>query len=167
MASFPVEPSYARAILASKEQNCTADMLDIISILSASSKLFYDASELRDRAEEGRRIFYHPSGDHLTILNAVQAYRDVAKGSAKGGRKKWCQKHFLNERTLVEASKIRDQLQQTCSKLNINWTLCRNDDDSLLISLGRGLIQNTAFLQPDGSYRQIMNQSVSIIACLV
>jgi len=161
MASFPVEPSYARAILASKDYGCTAEILDIISVLSASSKLFFDTVEQRNSASEARQRFRHPSGDHLTILNAIKSYREADIGQSKGG-KEWCQRQYLNERTLVEASKIRDQLRITCSRLNINGEIsCGDNEEVLLKSLGHGLIQNAAFLQTDGSYKQIMGPSVS------
>jgi len=168
MAFFPLEPSHARAILASKEHGCTADMLEIVSVLSTKSKLFFESTKQQCHSEEESHSLHHASGDHLTILNAVKAYRDVAKAGTKGGRKEWCRKHRLNERTLAEATKIRDQLRKVCTRLGIDWTSSSSDDWSLLISLGCGLIQNAAFLQPGGSYRQIMGSAVSVsAACLL
>jgi HrpA-like RNA helicase len=162
MAAFPLEPSYARAMLASQEYSCAAELLDIISVLSASSKLFFDTAEQRDAASEARQRFRHPSGDHLTILNAVKSYREVVDRNSKEVRD-WCRKQFLNERTLVEASKIRNQLRTTCARIDINWKAsCGDNEDAILKSLAHGLIQNAALLQPDGYYKQIMGPSVSV-----
>jgi ATP-dependent RNA helicase DHX33 len=161
MAFFPLEPCYARAIIASREHRCASDILDIISVLSASSPLFIDFIDMRDCTTDGRQTFYHPAGDHLTILNAVKSYRDISRVQVKGSRKAWCREHSLNERTLVEAARIRKQLSTICANLGIDGTLCSDEDEILLKCLGHGLIQNTAFLQPDGSYRQIMSTMVS------
>jgi HrpA-like RNA helicase len=160
MASFPLDPCHARAILASKEYGCTADIIDIISVLSASSNFLLNATE-RESASE-RRNFQHPSGDHLTILNIVKTYHDSTQFETDGKRKEWCRIHFLNERTLMEATKIRDQLRKACSRLNLDWMARSSKDDMVLSSLGCGLIQNTALLQPDGTYKQAIGSLVSI-----
>ncbi|KAG6868952.1 hypothetical protein C0993_007166 [Termitomyces sp. T159_Od127] len=162
MARFPLEPVHARSIIAAEENGCTSEVLDIISVLSASSKLFIDITEQRDVAAEARRKFRHSTGDHLTILNAVRAYEEVAVGGAsKAARRDWCRKHFINERTILEAADIRDQLRQTCQGLKIDWKVsCGDKDDPVVRSLAFGLAQNSAFLQPDGSYKQTMGQTI-------
>jgi len=162
MAFFPLEPIYARAILASKDNDCTFEVLDIISVLSASSKLFIDITEQRENAAEARKMFAHASGDHLTVLNAVRAYADMAAGSsAKVVKREWCRKHFLNERTFSEALEIRDQLRRVCERTGLDWRVsCGEKEEPVLKSLVYGLAQNSAFLQPDGSYKQTMGRSV-------
>ncbi|KAG7446441.1 HA2-domain-containing protein [Guyanagaster necrorhizus] len=160
MAVFPLEPIHARAILASKDYGCTSEILSIISILSASSKLYIDNSELRESITDSRRKFRHPSGDHLTLLNVVRAYEEVAASESKVSRKGWCKKHFLNERTLLEAKEIRAQLKQVCVRVQMDPSVSCEDEGPILKSLGRGLVHNSAFLQPDGSYKQTMGPSI-------
>ena len=196
MALFPLEPTHARSIIASHEYGCTSQILSIISVLSASSKLFIDVSEQRENAAEARRAFVNARGDHLTILNVVRAYEDVChnqgqgelmdkgkdgeevegedgyvkkKGKGRKGkaeRREWCRKYWVNERTLIEAREVRKQLEGVCERLG--WTEGLRDagdsgekeEESILFSLGCGLVQNSAFLQPDGSYKQTMGRSV-------
>ena len=161
MAFLPLEPTFARALLAASELGCTLEVINIISVLSSSSKLFYDSTEEREAALEARRKFRHPSGDHLTILNVVRSYDEIATSESKVGRRAWCQKEFINSRCLVEAMDIRQQLREFCDKLKIDWKLsCGDKEQPVLRSLVSGLIQNTAFLQPDGSYKQVMGPSV-------
>jgi ATP-dependent RNA helicase DHX33 len=185
MAAFPVDPVYACAIVASAGYHCTSEVVDIISVISASSKLFVDISDQRDAVAEQRRKFRHPSGDHMTILNVLRAYEETSAGEGQSGRKdkaarkEWCRKHFLNERTLIEAQDIRSQLRTVCERENINWmesALKKTagaaagsvnadgviyEEDPILKALGHGLCGNAAFLQPDGTYKQIMGPSVS------
>ncbi|THU78991.1 P-loop containing nucleoside triphosphate hydrolase protein [Dendrothele bispora CBS 962.96] len=162
MAAFPLEPVYSRAVVASKELGCTSEVLIIVSVLSASSKLFTDSSEHRDAISESRRKFRHSSGDHLTILNVYKAYQDITKSESKSGRKAWCKKHFLNERALLEAGEIREQLVGTCQRAGIDPKAEGGEgkEEEVIKSLAHGLVANTAFLQPDGSYKQVMGQSV-------
>ncbi|KAJ7439793.1 hypothetical protein B0H11DRAFT_2354505 [Mycena galericulata] len=71
-----------------------------------------------------RHKFVCPTGDHLTLLNDVQAYRAVGSNSAGEGRgqqgerggEDWAQVHFVNEQMLREAAWIWDQLHL--------WTIC-------------------------------------------
>ena len=164
MASFPLEPQHACAIIASKGYGCASEVLDIVSIISASSKLFLDISDQREVVTEVRRKFRHPSGDHMTILNVVRAYREIAASEKKHARKEWCRKHFLNERTLLEGKDIREQLVFACGKVGIDPAAsAKENEDPVIRSMGHGLAGNSAFIQPDGSYKQTMGQSVSFL----
>ena len=164
MASFPLEPQHACAVVASKDYGCTSEVLDIVSIISASSKLFLDISDQREVVTEVRRKFRHPSGDHMTILNVVRAYREISASEKKHARKEWCRKHFLNERTLLEARDIREQLVVTCGRVGIDPAAsAKENDDPVIRSMGHGLAGNSAFIQPDGSYKQTMGQNVSLL----
>lgn len=162
MALLPVEPEFARAILASKQFSCTFEIIDIISILSASSKLFADTADEREAAASARGKFRHPSGDHMTVLNVVRAYDEIALQGNKQYRRDWCRKQFLNDRCLSEALDIRSQLRELCHHMHVDWRIsCSGDEHLVLSSLVRGLVQNTAFLQADGTYKQVMGPSVS------
>ncbi|PCH40315.1 nucleoside triphosphate hydrolase protein [Wolfiporia cocos MD-104 SS10] len=161
MAAFPLEPNLARAVVASREFGCTSEVLDIISVLSATSKLFYDSTDERDAAQEARRKFRHISGDHLTILNVVRAFREIWASEGKAARRDWCRKQFVNDRCLLEAQNIRNQLQEVCARMGIDRrTSCGENEQPVLKSLVRGLVQHAAFLQPDGSYKQLMGPSI-------
>ncbi|EIW76236.1 P-loop containing nucleoside triphosphate hydrolase protein [Coniophora puteana RWD-64-598 SS2] len=196
MAALPLEPYLARIVLASKAHACTAPVLDIVSILSASSKLFVDVSEARDAAAEARRKFRHPSGDHLTLRNALKAYEDLLEGgkddmdvddardgmevvqssnhgqgqdgkkgskASKAARREWCRANFLNEKTLMEAMKIRTQLRGNCERLGLDWRTepaGASGEEAVLRCFVAGLQQQAAFLQPDGTYKQVVGQSI-------
>lgn len=174
MAFFPLEPQYAAVILASVDNNCTSEVLSIVSILSSSSPLFPDSSSQREAAADARAKFRHLSGDHLSMLNVWSAYEIIAL-EGKGARKEWCKKNHVNERALSEAKNIRDQLVQVCVRTGVDYKVsCGQDDAPILKSLVRGLVQNVALLQPDGSYKQLMGPKVrgrsfthvSLLLCL-
>jgi ATP-dependent RNA helicase DHX33 len=160
---FPLQPQHAAAVLASVKHNCTAEVTSVVALLSSSSPLFPDSSSQRDIANEARRKFRHPSGDHWTILNVFRAYDEVCTSEGKSGRKDWCKRNFVNQRALREAENIRTQLRGICEWMSIDWSLsCGNEESPLLRSLLRGLLQHVALLQPDGTYKQVMGLSVCI-----
>ncbi|KZT31164.1 P-loop containing nucleoside triphosphate hydrolase protein, partial [Sistotremastrum suecicum HHB10207 ss-3] len=161
MASFPVEPSLARAILASREQNCSNEVVDIVAVLSTTSTIFFDPSEAREDASEARRKFRHPTGDHIMFLNLFRAYEEVLGSLGRHGAIDWCRKHYINERALAEAVRIRDQIRSSCERLNINWkTSSRLEPEPILKSFLAGSPQNAAQLHPDFDYRQLIGSSV-------
>lgn len=163
MAMLPLEPSAARAVLAAQENGCVSEVLLILSVTSASSKLFLDSFETRDLAQEVHQKFVHPSGDHMTYLNVIRTYNDIAQQESTAERKAWCRTHFVNERTIREAGDIFEQLKRICTSMNIDWrSSCGNAVEPILRSLVRGLYLNVAFLHPDGQYKQIHGQMVSI-----
>jgi len=161
MAIFPLEPNLARVLVASQEFGCTLEVINIISVLSSSSKLFFDSTDEREAASEARRKFKHMSGDHMTILNVVKSYDEISASESKSGRKEWCRKQYVNDRCLTEAQDIRNQLHEVCMRMRIDPRVsCGDDEQPILKSLVRGLVQQTAFLQPDGSYKQLMGPSL-------
>lgn len=98
----------------------------------------------------------------MTILKAFRAYREIVAAENKHGRRDWCRKHFLNERTFLEAKDIREQLVITCRQAGIDPSISQNDkEDPIVRSFGHGLVANSALLQPDGSYKQAIGQAVS------
>ncbi|CAE6454957.1 unnamed protein product [Rhizoctonia solani] len=160
LAAFPLDPPFARALIASEEFGCLLDVIDILSILSASSKIMLDPpSEQREAATEARQKFVHRSGDHLTQLNILRAYLDL--GQASTDTRSWCNSNWFGEKALNEALSIRSQLRSTCQHMKMDAVQKPGDmSDGILKSLLAGLFMNTALLQPDGCYKQIVGQQM-------
>ena len=164
MNSFPIEPALARSVLAASEFGCMHEVLGIVSVLSTSSRLFFDISEEREAATEARARFRHASGDHLTALNALRHYEDLVKGGAgKGARRDWCRTHFVNEQTLREALNIQEQLRAICVRLKLDKDSSSGDNvEPVLKALFFGLVRNVAiYRQEERSYRHTLSPLVS------
>lgn len=162
MAALPVDPKLSRAILVSENLGCSKEIIDIVSMLSASSRLFLGAPNGDSNMVGAREKFKHPSGDHCTILNAFRAYQEVVSSATSGETRSWCGANSLNERALSEAMEIRRQLMGICERIGINADIsCGSQEQPILRSLVVGLIQNTAFVQSNGIYKQVMGPSVS------
>lgn len=162
MATLPVDPKLSRAILASEDLGCSREVIDIVSMLSASSRLFYNVPNSEMDVVGARDKFKRPSGDHCTVLNAFHAYQEVVSSTTGGEARSWCAENSLNERALSEAMDIRRQLRKICERIGIDTNLsCGGQEQPILRSLVLGLVQNTAFIQSNGVYKQVMGPSVS------
>ena len=76
LAHFPLEPSFAKAIIAAQEYGCTHEVLTVVSMLSVDSVL-YTPSNKREEALAARKKFLSVDGDHMTLLNIYRAYKGV------------------------------------------------------------------------------------------
>ncbi|KAK6475407.1 ATP-dependent RNA helicase DHX33-like [Huso huso] len=156
MASFPLEPRFAKTILLSSQFHCTEEVLTIVSLLSVDSVL-YNPPSRRDDVLSVRRKFISNEGDHMTLLNIYWAFKNVK------GNKDWCRENFVNSRNMALVSEVRSQLRETCMKLGMAMESSRTDTANIRRCLAHGLFMNAAELQPDGSYYTLhTHQLVSI-----
>ncbi|XP_014844521.1 PREDICTED: putative ATP-dependent RNA helicase DHX33 [Poecilia mexicana] len=156
MASFPLEPRYAKTILLSPDFSCSEEILSIVSLLSVDTVLFNPLGR-RDEVLAARKKFTSSEGDHMTLLNIYRAFKKV------GGNKEWCRENFVNSRNMGLVKDVQAQLREICLKLNLKLESCGADTGSVRRCLAHGMFINAAELQPDGSYLALdTHQAVAI-----
>ena len=173
MATLPLDPHLARSLLESQAHGCTSEVLTLISLLSTTAKVLYNPSytESREAALDARRKFVHRTGDHLTLLNIYKAYEDLTRADCGKGHKQitqdWCRRHCFNERAIIEAQRIRNQLHDLCARVGLDpSSSCGEETEPILRSLLVGLAHNAAYRQSDGTYKDISNGSVCCVFLL-
>lgn len=156
MASFPLEPRYAKTILLSPDFSCSEEVLTIVSLLSVDTVLFNPPAR-REEVLGARRKFSSSEGDHMTLLNIYRAFKKV------GGNKEWCRENFVNSRNMSLVGEVRAQLREICLKLGLRLESCGGETVNVRRCLAHGLFVNAAELQPDGSYTALdTHQGVAI-----
>ncbi|XP_006788745.1 ATP-dependent RNA helicase DHX33 [Neolamprologus brichardi] len=145
MASFPLEPRYAKTILLSPDYSCSEEILTIVSLLSVDTVL-YNPPARRDEVLAVRKKFMSSEGDHMTLLSIYRAFKKVS------GNKEWCRENFVNSRNMGLVKDVQAQLKEICLKLNLKLESCGADTASVRRCLAHGMFVNAAELQPDGSY---------------
>lgn len=103
MAKFPLQPSLSKILLIAVQNSCSDEMLTIVSMLSVP-QVFYRPKERQKEADIARNKFFIAKSDHLTLLNVFVQWR------ANKFSSHWCNKHFVQYKSLVRARDIRDQL---------------------------------------------------------
>ncbi|KAJ2959025.1 hypothetical protein NQZ79_g5437 [Umbelopsis isabellina] len=157
MAEFPLDPLFSKVLIQSQPYECTSEIISIISLLSVDS-VFFTPPDKRDNVAEAKKRFLHPDGDHLTLLNVLKSYWEVK------GDKEWCRENFINMRNMRIVLDVRNQLIQFCTRMGISAnTSAGTETDSVLKAFLSGFFQNTALLQPDGTYKSVVGgQTISI-----
>lgn len=113
MASFPLEPRYAKVqsvgitqidkqpmfcvtlvcsvsqtILLSPDYSCSEEILSIVSLLSVDTVL-YNPPARREEVLAARKKFSSSEGDHMTLLNIYRAFKKVSGNKVRNaGREK-------------------------------------------------------------------------------
>lgn len=161
MATLPLDPVYARVLLASFEHGCASAMIDLVSLLGSRDSLLSSNMVTRDAANAAHQKFRHRTGDHLLLLNVLRAFEDVDKDE----RAQWCRDNFVNARSLKQVLEARKQLRERCERMGLSWADSDGGElggeaetDAILTSLVGGLFANSALLQPDGTYRHALSR---------
>ncbi|KAJ7454911.1 pre-mRNA splicing factor [Mycena galericulata] len=150
MAEFPVEPELSKAIISSEKYSCTEEVLTIVSMLSESASIFYRPKDKKLHADQARKNFFHPSGDHFTLLNIWN------KWSESDFSQQFCYEQFLQFKSLNRARDVRDQLARLCERVGLDIRGIPNLGDVVPVkkALAAGYFYHTATIQRDGeSYR--------------
>uniref|UniRef100_A0A3P8T4E5 ATP-dependent RNA helicase DHX33 n=1 Tax=Amphiprion percula TaxID=161767 RepID=A0A3P8T4E5_AMPPE len=156
MASFPLEPRYAKTILLSPDYCCSEEVLSIVSLLSVDSVL-YNPPARREEVLAAHKKFISSEGDHMMLLNIYRAFKKVS------GNKEWCRENFVNSRNMNLVKEVQAQLREICLKLNLKLESCGSETGNVRRCLAHGMFINAAELQPDGSYLALdTHQSVAI-----
>lgn len=121
MSIFPLSPFLSRVLIASARQyECSREVVIIVAMLSVE-EIFITPRNVEKQmdADEKRKEFYHPSGDHMMLLNIFEKFRDSGYG------RDWCRDKYFNYRALSMAKSIRDQLRELMEKHDLPLVSCR------------------------------------------
>ncbi|GAA5876533.1 hypothetical protein JCM8547_009418 [Rhodosporidiobolus lusitaniae] len=154
MAEMPIDPMMSKILLDSHSFGCSDEILTIAAMTSVQNVFVTDEGD-SIRGELERRKFTVDEGDHLTQLNAYNAF-------VKHGRKssKWCHNHRLNFKALSRALSIRTQLSKYLKRFEIPLVSCGEDHAAIRRCLTSGYFRNAAVAQPDGSYRSVREGAI-------
>jgi len=163
MSQFPLEPQFARTLLAAEELGCSGEALTLVSILSSEGVWFRPSRQSREQiqeAEEVQRRFLHPLGDHTTLLKVYHEWEE------NGCSVEWCKSNYLHHRALRQAKDIRsqlcDQLQQAGARLRDGDTRRRGGEKGVLQALCEGFFMQTARMCSAGGGWLIVGENVLV-----
>lgn len=171
MAKLPLAPTLGRVIIEAARPGfgCVIEVIDIVACLSVENIFLHvETEEARERAETSRQQLLRRSGDHLTLLAAVNGY-----AGERADRRRWAEDHLISHRAMQSVMDVRKQLRALCTQVKLLSSEAlqaepTNADDALAAALLRCFLRgafpsNVARLCPDGSYKTLVgNQTVAI-----
>ncbi|KAF8623954.1 hypothetical protein AX15_006115 [Amanita polypyramis BW_CC] len=150
-AEFPLEVGIARMLLRSKDFQCGEEMLTIVAITAVKDVFAIHEGTI---AELERRKFTAEEGDHLTLLNAYNAFVRYGQSS------NWCRLHALSFRALSRTVSIRAQIRKYMQRFGVPIESCQGDERRLRQCLVTGYWRNVARWVADGTYRSLQGNRI-------
>ncbi|KAJ3411794.1 hypothetical protein HDV05_001693 [Chytridiales sp. JEL 0842] len=157
MAEFPLDPQLARALIASPQYQCSNQVLSIVAMLSVPN-CFIRPNDQRKQADAAKAEFHHEDGDHLTLLNAYEAYKENESDP------KWCYNNYLNLRTMKSADNVREQLRRIMDRCGLPLLSTSKDDkhydSNIRKALAAGFFMQVAHLEKSGHYLTVKDNQI-------
>jgi len=146
VAECPIEVNIARMLFTSKEFGCGDEILSIAAMTTVQDVFVIPDGAPGALAELERRKFTAEEGDHITLLNAYNAFIKYGKSSS------WCRSHALSFRAMSRAVSIRSQLKKYMLRFGLPIESSNGDARRLRQCLVTGYWRNGAQWCADGTY---------------
>ena len=109
IARFPIDPRYARMLLASSRTDCLSELLIICSGLGLQDPRERPFDH-QQAADERHRVFQDDRSDFITLLNLWRDFEDRRQLLTRGQLRKHCRRNFLSYVRMREWREIHRQL---------------------------------------------------------
>jgi HrpA-like RNA helicase len=146
MAEFPLDPMLAKMLLASEKFGVTEECISIAAMLSIGNAVFYRPKEKAIHADTARAAFNRGGGDHLTLLNVYNQWRD------SGYSKVWCNENFIQARSMSRARDVREQLVGLCERVEMEMGSDPENFEAICKAITAGYFPHVAKLDSTGAY---------------
>ncbi|KAK7538304.1 putative ATP dependent RNA helicase [Phyllosticta citribraziliensis] len=160
MAELAVEPMTAKVLLTASSFGCLSEILSIAAMTSLQGNVWFYHEGQKKAQETARRKFAVEEGDHLTLLNAYQAF--VTKGKKEA---KWCRDNYLNYKSMTRAVSVRNQLRRYLERFGIDVSESLSSGvlraggpdkaEQIRKCLTTGFFAHAARMQPDGTFKTV------------
>jgi len=157
MAEIPADPMMCKMLLASEKYKCSSEILTIACMLSNNASIFYRPKDKIIHADTARKNFFHPGGDHISLLNVYNQWAETDYST------QWCFENFIQHRSMKRARDIRDQLEALLERVEIEIVSNPLDTIGIRKAITAGYFYHTARLSKGGHYKTVKhNQTVMI-----
>jgi ATP-dependent RNA helicase DHX8/PRP22 len=150
MADFPMEPTLAKTTIMSVDLGCSDEVLSIVAMISAVQTVFHRPKDKQDQADKKKAKFHDASGDHLTLLNVYNAWKQSRMSDP------WCFENFIQPRSMKRAEDVRKQLVQILDRLRLRVVSCGRDTTRVRQALCSGFFRNSARKDPQEGYKTLI-----------
>jgi pre-mRNA-splicing factor ATP-dependent RNA helicase DHX16 len=126
-------------------------------MLSVGNTIFYRPKEKAIHADNARKNFFRPGGDHISLMTVFEQWKEADYSH------NWCFENFLQVRSMKRARDIKEQLIELCKRVELDYgdeSLSLVEDDNFTNvrkAICSGFFYNTAKLQKSGAYRTMKN----------
>ncbi|MBT8146352.1 MAG: ATP-dependent RNA helicase HrpA, partial [Gammaproteobacteria bacterium] len=118
MARLPVEPRFARMLIAAAKSDCLNEIAIIVSALSIQDPRDTPADK-RQAAREKHAVFDHPDSDFLSLFKLWNDFEVKRQELSHSQLRKHCSRNFLSYTRMREWRETHRQLLSLCHQLRL------------------------------------------------
>ena len=130
IAKLPVDPRYARMVIAAASHNSISEVLIISAGLSIQDPR-ERPQDKRQKADEIHSEYADKESDFITFLNLWQLFKTQQQSLSANQLRKWCKSNFINYLRMREWQDIVSQLKKAI--VDIGFRLNKEQADYLSI----------------------------------
>ncbi|MCF6335411.1 MAG: ATP-dependent RNA helicase, partial [Spirochaetales bacterium] len=159
MVKFPLLPRHSRMIVESilRYPDVVEEVLISASFLSSHSPFLLPQNE-EIEARNAQHYFRDPSGDFISNIKLFKIYSKIGDSEK---RQQFCDKYYLDLRTLNMIVNIKEQLESIVREMGIP-IINGGTQKELLCSIAAGLIQFVCIRSGKSSYRSLTAGQIHI-----
>lgn len=150
MADYPMDPALSKALIMSVKMQCSEEMLTIVSMISAVQTVWHRPKDKQQQADQKKSKFHDPHGDHLTLLNVYNAWKQ-SKFSDH-----WCFENFIQPKSMKRVSDVREQLATIMKRYKSPIVSCGRSTQIVRQALCSGFFRNSARKDPQEGYKTLV-----------
>merc|ERR1711881_353730 len=92
----------SKSLVQSEKFKCVDEVITICAMLGCGNTIFFAPKDKKIHAENARKNFNKPGGDHLTLLNVYNQWAET------NFSQNWCYENFVQPRSMKRARDIRE-----------------------------------------------------------
>jgi ATP-dependent helicase HrpA len=139
LATFPVEPRFARILLAADAECALRDALTVVAAMACDEPLLRPLDKAA-QADQQHAKFRCVNSDFNSRLKLWAWWHDTALGTSETQRRKRCKTHFISYPKMREWANIRAQLEELCRDKRMHVTEAKGGEVGLHRALLCGLL---------------------------
>mmetsp|Transcript_31976 Transcript_31976/g.67606 ORF Transcript_31976/g.67606 Transcript_31976/m.67606 type:complete len:974 (-) Transcript_31976:179-3100(-) len=149
MAEFPMDPMLSKMMVQAEKYKCVEEILTISAMLQTGNTIFYRPSDKKIHADNARKNFNRPGGDHLTLMNVYGQWEDTNYST------QWCFENYIQHRSMTRARDVREQIAELCERVEIELSSNPTEIDSIRKAIVSGFFFQSARLNKNGAYTTV------------
>lgn len=153
LARFPLEPRFARMLLAAHEGKTLRDALVVVAALACDDPRLRPVDH-QEEADRHHARFQTDTSDFAGLLLLWRWYHETALASSRGAARRLCTEQFISFRRMEEWVDVREQLERTVKNLGLDPASASPGDTALHRALLTGMLSHIGMRDPEkGDYR--------------
>lgn len=156
MVRLPIDPRYARMVLAAAEYASVQETMVIVSGLSIQDPRERPRDK-QQQADEAHQAWQDKDSDFIALVNMWHEIRQQQQALSNNQFRKWCQQHFLNYLRVREWQDVFSQLRRSASEMDVRLNTEPADYEAIHKALLPGLLSQVGNLNKDREYNGARN----------